>query len=428
LFAKNPLLKKRRKKAPGIYDPSAKYKFPDGGIVQLDRAPGSRFKKDKSGTWVYESGAPITDVFILQELNYGKGKPIGSPVVQGAPKVELKPYVTSGERIQKINDLQNSVKIADQQEANRLSQVQHHIDLYNPEVFEAERIKPEGLSDLQNWEWNVNEALNFPMERAHTAAAAATEDPGEEVDNLRHSLASNNTAESIINATGNIPYLSPAMGFIGSNLLGAGHEAMTLLNPDKKDNRSFLTRLQESGEDLYNNYVGSKVGASDMTPEEKTNYLLYLSGTNRLPDGIVMEGKPKKGFSKNVYFKHSPTDPGKYKSSYAAGGALLTKKVTCKKCGWTWDAADGGDDITTCHKCGGQGLVHAQEGGSVYTYAGRPKAVAPYAVPVGIGVGATSGSEELQEEFAMGGEYNLGDEVELTEAEVKRLRSLGYII
>ena len=33
-----------------------------------------------------------------------------------------------------------------------------------------------------------------------------------------------------------------------------------------------------------------------------------------------------------------------------------------------------------------------------------------------------------EEEYAMGGEYNEGDEVELTEAEVKRLRSLGYII
>jgi hypothetical protein len=44
------------------------------------------------------------------------------------------------------------------------------------------------------------------------------------------------------------------------------------------------------------------------------------------------------------------------------GGALLTKKVTCKKCGWEWDAADGGNDLTTCHKCGGQGLVHAQFG------------------------------------------------------------------
>jgi hypothetical protein len=49
----------------------------------------------------------------------------------------------------------------------------------------------------------------------------------------------------------------------------------------------------------------------------------------------------------------------------AKGGALLTKKVTCKKCGWKWDAADGGDDITTCHKCGGQGLVHAKNGTTV---------------------------------------------------------------
>ena len=49
----------------------------------------------------------------------------------------------------------------------------------------------------------------------------------------------------------------------------------------------------------------------------------------------------------------------------AKGGALLTKKVTCKKCGWEWDAADGGNDITTCHKCGGKGLIHAQKGGGL---------------------------------------------------------------
>ena len=49
--------------------------------------------------------------------------------------------------------------------------------------------------------------------------------------------------------------------------------------------------------------------------------------------------------------------------NFQKGGALLTKKITCKKCGWEWDVADGGKDITTCHKCGGQGLVHAQNGG-----------------------------------------------------------------
>jgi len=50
------------------------------------------------------------------------------------------------------------------------------------------------------------------------------------------------------------------------------------------------------------------------------------------------------------------------------GGALLTKKVTCKKCGWEWDAADGGKDIMSCHKCPGKGLVHAQDGGSTNDY------------------------------------------------------------
>lgn len=36
LFAKNPMLKKRRKKAPGIYDPNAKYKFAKGGAYYDD--------------------------------------------------------------------------------------------------------------------------------------------------------------------------------------------------------------------------------------------------------------------------------------------------------------------------------------------------------------------------------------------------------
>ena len=61
------------------------------------------------------------------------------------------------------------------------------------------------------------------------------------------------------------------------------------------------------------------------------------------------------------------------------GGALLTKKVTCKKCGWKWDAEDSGKDITTCHKCGGQGLVHAQDGGNTDAMNGMMKARLAYA-------------------------------------------------
>ncbi len=34
---------------------------------------------------------------------------------------------------------------------------------------------------------------------------------------------------------------------------------------------------------------------------------------------------------------------------YADGG-LLSKKVTCSNCGWSWKAVDGGMDPMTCHK------------------------------------------------------------------------------
>ena len=61
------------------------------------------------------------------------------------------------------------------------------------------------------------------------------------------------------------------------------------------------------------------------------------------------------------------------------GGSLLTKKVTCKSCGWKWDAEDGGKDITTCHKCGGQGLIHAQKGGNKDAMTGMMKARLAYA-------------------------------------------------
>ena len=61
------------------------------------------------------------------------------------------------------------------------------------------------------------------------------------------------------------------------------------------------------------------------------------------------------------------------------GGALLTKEVTCKKCGWEWDAADGGKDITTCHKCNGQGLIHAQKGGEYFELDLTPEEIQQYA-------------------------------------------------
>ena len=102
-------------------------------------------------------------------------------------------------------------------------------------------------------------------------------------------------------------------------------------------------------------------------------YTRSIEGTNYLFAESDLFKKPKKLSKKRIFHPNA-----KY---YAEGGALLTKKVTCKKCGWEWDAADGGDDITTCHKCGGQGLVHAPNGGAPIPK-GYQAALSQYVNPV----------------------------------------------
>jgi len=137
----------------------------------------------------------------------------------------------------------------------------------------------------------------------------------------------------------------------------------------KINNKRFIYASKDlnPGEEITTNYrmqpeleqpedFMRKGGSVLRLPNKKNSkgYSRSLSATNKLFTQNFLFAKPKS--RKNKVF-----DPNsKY---YAEGGALLTKKVTCKKCGCEWDAEDGGKDITTCHKCGGQGLVHAQDGG-----------------------------------------------------------------
>jgi len=148
---------------------------------------------------------------------------------------------------------------------------------------------------------------------------------------------------------------------IGSYYDRRGSEFETELNRILEENPDILEEeaYARAEEDLYNNPT--------TTEGEARNYEGYIEAGNpsifpkkQQDGGIILDLTEDRieEYRKGGYIVEEIND-------YKKGGALLTKKVTCKKCGWTWDAADGGNDLTTCHKCGGQGLIHAQTGGYI---------------------------------------------------------------
>ena len=46
---------------------------------------------------------------------------------------------------------------------------------------------------------------------------------------------------------------------------------------------------------------------------------------------------------------------------YAFAEIVTNTKVICDNCGWSWNKADGGDDLYICHKCGHNNTPHALE-------------------------------------------------------------------
>lgn len=89
-------------------------------------------------------------------------------------------------------------------------------------------------------------------------------------DPLRHGYSSAITAQTIADkAAAYIPFSDylphdEIIGAIGANILGAGHEASAF----GKDERPFMTKAKESGMDMYNNFLGSLIGATTNSPEE----------------------------------------------------------------------------------------------------------------------------------------------------------------
>ena len=171
--------------------------------------------------------------------------------------------------------------------------------------------KKQGVEEIEH---RVDNFLGNPQKRAQSMADInPDEDP---VDNIRHSFAGRYTQDAIAKKLGN-GIVGNIAGLIGSNALGAAHEIGTLSN----DKRDWSTKLREAGEDIFNNAVGSLVGAIPFMDEKAKDKMMYkMAYGNLLPDGYVSTEKGrKKGLSDNVYFKNKK---GEIKRNYEMGGSI----------------------------------------------------------------------------------------------------------
>jgi len=163
--------------------------------------------------------------------------------------------------------------------------------------FEPGIVREQKIPMAQDgWESRINNYLGNPLGRAQQMSTTN----GKENDALRHAYAS--------------MYSSENAGPFIANALGLGHEIMGQPNS-----------MKEHAGDIYNNFVGSMVGALPFV--STSNKEKAIKKLHKL--GLLSSG------------------------TKAYGGGLLNKTLTCPSCGWSWKAVDGGKDIATCHKCGG---------------------------------------------------------------------------
>lgn len=185
-------------------------------------------------------------------------------------------------------------------------------------------------------EQKVNKSLGNPMKKAHQFADQIQPDQDEDFDNARHYMAGALTNKAIQNKfspllkyTG-IPQVA---GFLGSNILGLGHELSTLYGGRNEDPRPWTTRIRESFEDVVNNAIGATAGTIYNDPKKIQNLYFYLSEKNLLPDGI----EDPNGL--NLYLKKTKADKGRF-GKYRNGGDISISNL--EEGNWLDRYDDGG--------------------------------------------------------------------------------------
>lgn len=400
LFVKNPLFKKKKKKrAPGVYNPKAKFKYEDGGDISIPKLnkggkpcpPGQQWNpytkrcEPKLEDRTFLNLMRDRKYGALQQFKLAPKSSYNPKYIQNLKEVTITAskkakakknkkktdtFSSDYEKlVEQYDKLKNSPLLANQEKAEGLLRQIKEIELYTPP---KNQISFEGdpVEDFIN-----KNILDDAMGKASVSAAATVGEDEDEIDNFRHPQAGRYAAEAIVNyfpEWAQYTGIPQTAGLWGANAMGIGHELGTIFGDPRwfddtyLDNKApgFLEKakmiLGESGEDIFNNAVGTGVGVLPMNSRDKTNTLLELSNQNMLPDGIV-----RRNPSNNLYLKKGPNDPGKFKSPYKQelGGSImdLTEEEIQKY-------IDGGYVVEEVNDPSIPALTKAAKGGSTDDY------------------------------------------------------------
>ena len=339
LFVKNPLFKKRKKKAPGVYNPKAKFKYETGGLASPTDLDPEHMKKYLEALRFQENDAK-------KGYKNGKWYPHHS-VEGGADTIAYGHKLTPNDAyLRKGITEDQAISLQEQDVLKNQALAKKQVDKkYGAGTFDS--LPQDSQMLLVDYQYNLGTLSGFP------SFVKATVEGDKEKMLAEHKR------------------------------YGAGMP---------------LKRRNDWTVDVINNMQISE----PFDPNQITIPLANIPDNTNVVNPVPIEPLPEVQLPPNakggiIELELDQADIDHYvkggyvveeAADYKKGGSLLTKKVTCKKCGWTWNAADGGNDMTTCHKCGGQGLIHAKnggdisipslnefpDGGTIYTYPGNPNA------------------------------------------------------
>jgi len=285
LFTENSLFKKPKSRKNKVYNPKAKY-YAEGGSLLTKKVTC----KKCGWKWDAEDGGKdITTCHkcggqgLIHAKDGGENEKLGCPEGMVWSKKDKKCV-----NLPVFNNSLNSEPFIKSTNLNNALDIKP-FDPYSD--FGKEKPKKIPIiedSFLETLEKDINDFLENPLKTAAQVSESLKEKGEDPSDALRHSTAGALTAQTIANKTGNIPFISNPLGYLGANIAGIGHELSTL-SQAYLDDRPWSVKLQESLEDIYNNSAGANTIFSNKSEKDKINYLLKLTRENKLPDGYGEE-------------------------------------------------------------------------------------------------------------------------------------------